>query len=238
MVKIKLFILGNIRYCINYERLFKWHSSFFSISGPNTLQILPETDMPLWTYSDEKINTVLKEDRNFDIVLGVINSRIEDNYYMRRIADNKVILSLYETLEVLNKLELSVEDFILKNIYEIVLIHLKCGNIPETAYQIAHEDFRSCLFDLNYDKMDIYHSLHKPQLCDACYAYFLETVPKEDVDNVLNELKRIKKPLFISMKEWIKKHPIISLVLAFTTAILANFVTEWIKVILRWMINL
>jgi hypothetical protein len=81
-----------------------------------------------------------------------------------------------------------------------------------------------CLIRLKYD---ITVSCNRPILCDDCYSQFASRkVPKEVLDRVRIELRRIKKPLFTRIVTKIKKHPIASLFVTIVASVGLNMLSS------------
>lgn len=160
---------------------------------------------------------------------------MEDNYYGRRIGDNVYVLSLYETGHIILKNDLGLEQFVIQNIYYVTAIYFKYkGKIPSSDTILTHQDIRGCLFDFNADKEDIIFSLGKVSICDTCKAEFDSTfVPENFVPILKRELKRIKKPLYFQIRDFIKRRPIFSLIFAILASFAINIVSNYIYELLK-----
>src|SRR3970040_1255878 len=88
---------------------------------------------------------------------------------MRRLDDHVAVLSLYEMAEIVRYSGFSLEQFILRNAYELVVLFIGNGKLIPTNYATwAHDEVRGCLFDMNSSKPDIIFSMDRPVLCPAC----------------------------------------------------------------------
>jgi len=76
----------------------------------------------------------------------------------------------------------------------LVVIYQSNNALIPTGYATwAHDDIRTCLFDMNMDKNDIVFSLHKPQLCTQCTARSQRyQLPNGFLETLKNELKKFK----------------------------------------------
>lgn len=92
---------------------------------------------------------------------------------------------------------------------------------PTTEYtSYAHDETRGCLFDMNASKMDAVHSCHRPIICEYCISKLKEaSVSNETISTVQTEIGRIRKPLFIRMSDFVRKHPLWSIAISLLTAL-------------------
>jgi hypothetical protein len=75
-------------------------------------------------------------------------------------------------------------------------------------------------------KEDIVLSASKPTLCYACEATIRRKPLNENfIAQLRKELKFIKKPLYYRIFDWVKKHPILSLVITLLTTIIVDFIS-------------
>lgn len=234
-IKVKLVTLGNLKYPVDFSLIEKWSSKIFEVHHADQVQILPNTDGDGWSYSDRSLKKLVLTDNAYDVTIGVINARLEDDYYLRPLNEHVGVLSLFETADILRFSNLSIENFIIRVIYTICAIYLE-GNrkIPITATDLVHDETRSCLFDFHANKADIVFSTEHPIICQPCKARIMgKQVPAEFLPTIENELKRIRKPLYYRLADFIRKHPVVALALTTATALLlniaANFIYDCIK---------
>jgi hypothetical protein len=234
-IKIKLVTLGNLKYPVDFNSIEQWKSEVFEAQHVDQIQALPNAEGDGWAYSDDQLRELLKPDDDYDFTIGVINAQLEYNYYLRRLGNNGGVLSLYETAEILRFSDLTLESFIVRNLYELCSFYLEGGKkIQDSTYTIAHEETRGCLFDLNANKADIVFSTERPTVCPQCKARIMATqVAKEFLPTVENELKRIRKALYYRLADLIKAHPVAALLITTVGALIldvvANFVYDCIK---------
>jgi hypothetical protein len=62
--------------------------------------------------------------------------------------------------EIVRDANFTIEQYVLRNIYVLVVIYQSNNALIPTGYATwAHDDIRTCLFDMNMDKNDIVFSL-------------------------------------------------------------------------------
>lgn len=130
--------------------------------------------------------------------------------------------------EILKDDNISVEHFIIKQLYEICAIrHLMNDISSDDVYQFVHMDTRGCLFDMNGERSDILYNTEQPILCDECKGKFKsKQVELEIISQFEKELKRIKKPLLLRIERWIKHYPLFALLISALTAITLNIIAN------------
>lgn len=169
-IKINLVTLGNLKYAVNFKEIASWQSKAFSAEHAHEVQAISNaegTEEDGWQYSDRQLSLILRPSSTHDFTVGIINVPLEGNYYLRRLGSNAIVLSLYETAEILRNANITIEGFIVRNLYEICLIyHEYAGKVPDAAYSVAHDEIRGCLFDMNANKADIIFSCDKPIICE------------------------------------------------------------------------
>jgi hypothetical protein len=238
--KITLVILGNLRQNLDFKKLKRFRSKYFMIADIEKITDLPEPfkddgylDV---TYSRDDVIEIMNRTNNSELILGLINYRFTDNFYLHRTCSNKACLSIADIDVLLQSRNISIENFILKNIYEIVTFKYSLGTLVdnESIYKFLHRDTRGCLFDMNGDKYDVIYNTEKPKICDACRASFNGTsLPEKYISNLEKELKRLKRPLILRIELFIKKYPLFSILLTFLSTVLINIVSNIIWEIVK-----
>lgn len=229
-LKIKLVTLGNLKYPIDFASVEKWRSHVFTAKHVDTVQEIEDADIDHWAYSDNALIGFIKPDPNFAITVGLINAPLESNYYLRRLGGNICILSLHETADILKLSNLKVESFIIRTIYQLCCHYIEAGgNLPTSSYSLAHDETRCCLFDMNMNKADIIYSTERPRICDSCRTRIIRSqVPKDFLPSVESELRRIKKDLYYRITDFIKNHPIYSILITVLTGIVLNILASYL----------
>jgi len=236
MVKIHIIILGGLKFRVDFNRLRNWKSKIFFIDEIFKIEHLPDSESDYgWEYEDEQLNRLVRRDASADINVILMNAELEDNYYMRRLNQNTCAISLYEIGDIVTQNKYSLEHFILYEIYFLsVLFKREGGNVPNSqSFVPTHQDIRGCLFDFNADKEDIIYSIGNTIICQECRIRLgRNPLPTDFVKKVEKELKKIKKPRFYRISDFIKKYPIWSLLISAVFGIIINLsssiIYDWV----------
>ncbi|MBY0454905.1 MAG: hypothetical protein K2Q11_08515 [Burkholderiaceae bacterium] len=240
-LKISIVSLGSLKYPINMTYLEGWKSRIINVSHGASIAHLPDADGSNWEYTREQLSGLIKDDGNYNFIIGLISAPLEHNYYMHRLGDKIAVLSLFEMAEIVRLYDFTIENYMLRNIYELaVLYKVNSTLIPSDMYSWAHDDVRGCLFDMNANKSDIVFSLHQPKICHACNARILSNqVDAEFLPELSKDLKKLKKSLYFLMAEWVKLHPVLALIMAALSATSINLISSIIfeksKAIFSWL---
>lgn len=231
---ITLSTLGTIKQNINYDILKKWDSSFFEIKNKNTVATIDDfsANGNILFCSDEYIATRFSGGYDYDLLVVIIDERIEDNYYMRIINKDIVVISLYQMAEYMKNEDIPIENYILRNIYEVILLR-KISKLTNTdmfqidKYSWIHEEVRCCIFDLNWNKVSLLYSMNKPKICHRCIEKIKDLNFEERyIDNFVLELKKIDKSLWYRAMAWIRHNPIKSALITFGASVTANMLAS------------
>lgn len=240
-LKITIVSLGSLKYPVNMSYLEGWKSQIIKLSHGASVGHLPDAEGDNWEYTCDQLRSLVSADNNASFTVAIISAPLEDNYYMRRLGNKVAVLSLFEMAEVVRSSDFTIEDYILRNIYELAVLYAANGAlIPSDSYSWAHDDVRGCLFDMNANKSDIVFSLHQPKMCDACKTRVLSRqVDSGFLPALSKELQKIKKALYFRMSEWVKVHPIMALIVAALSAIslnlIASIIFEKAKGLFPWL---
>lgn len=233
-MKITLVALGHVEKLVDIQKIKKWKSKIFDVVSIQTMNHLPESDVHDGyldhKYSQDALTTHIHCPENSDLAIAIMPNRFEDGFYLHRLSENCVGLSLYGINDILSPKHISLENFILKQIYEICALKILVNDFhSDEVYTFVHTDTRGCLFDLNGDKQDIIYNTEMPAICESCTAIFKK---KQLEDNyykkLLSELKRLKKPRILRIENFIKKYPLLSVILSALLAIIINLISNMI----------
>lgn len=222
-IVVSIVVLGSVKHSIDMRYMEGWKSNLFVIKHGFSIGHLPDADGHDWQYTNQQLLDLIRPDPDADVTVAIINAPLECNYYMRRISDKVGVLSLFEMADILHSSDFSIEHYIIRNIYEMIVIYASSGGlIPDDAYSWAHHDVRGCLFDMNANKFDIVFSMHKPSLCESCRSRVKsKQVGAGFLINLENELRRIKKSLYFRVNDWIRANPFYALASA---AVFSSFI--------------
>jgi hypothetical protein len=239
-IRIKLVTLGNLKHRLDFRLIERWRSKVFKAEHVDQVQALPNTTGDSWSYPDTQLARIVAPDSQHDFTLAVINAPLQDNYYLRRLGNRTCVLSLYETAEILRQANLTVESFVIRNLYGLCCVYeLQRKEIPPTVYAIAHDETRGCLFDMNGNKADIVFSTERPTVCPQCKAAIMRaTVPKEFLPQVEKELRRIRKAVYYRLSDWVRRHPLWALGITSLVAVILNLVAAFLYPLIRDLYSL
>ncbi len=229
-VSVKIVTVGHLVYPIDYKIICTWRSDFFTIDKTiDNYKLNGDSSGDEGEYLDVQLEEIISTNFEGDFLLAIVNVPLEDNYYARRLTKNRICISLYEMAEILNYSNINLENFIIKMVYEYVLMYIAKNAIPIDSKFIIHDETKRCLFDMNITKSDIIHSCDKPILCDDCYVKLSnQNVPLNTLDKIRKEIRGIKKDSIYRIVDFVKRRPLLSLLLSLLAALIINLVSNWI----------
>lgn len=222
--------LGFLKRQINIEALKRWRSKLFTIDTVNEIAHIPELGNSVeWQFLSDDMLKVIQHDNDSDITVIVTEYRLQDNFYMRKV-DGMVVISLFEVADILHNHHIPIEHFIIKNIYEVVTLLHVYRDLPNTSDEvpdIIHDETRNCLFDMNGLKTDVkYVFQDRLSLCSQCQARLKEKLlPKGFLKELVHEIRRIRKSAFYKIYDFVKCHPIWSIVIAIISQLVIGLLT-------------
>jgi hypothetical protein len=233
-MKIKLVVIGHADRVVDFDYLLKHNSKYFQYTEIERINNLPSCEKNDGyldvVYSTEEMTTLLKDIQFDGLCIAIMNYRFDDNFYMHRVASNKVCISIFGIESILSKKKISIENFIVKNTYEAFVFCKLYNNLlsPE-VYKFPHLDTRGCLFDMNGDKDDIIYNTESPIICDECKSKINQkSIPNNFIRNIQNELEKIKKPAIKRIEIFIKQYPLFSILLTFMFSTVINVISNYI----------
>ncbi|PKP20336.1 MAG: hypothetical protein CVU05_09375 [Bacteroidetes bacterium HGW-Bacteroidetes-21] len=232
--KITLIKLGHVGHLVNLEKIRKWKSDIFEVTEIHCVEHLPESNVNDGfldqKFTIKELSKIISCPKNSDIAVAIMPYRFIDNFYMHRISNNCVVISLYGIPEILEIDNISTENFILKQIYEICAIKYLVKDISSSdVYEFVHRDTRGCIFDLNGDREDILYNTEKPIICESCKDTFKKKqINSTTISTLEKELKKIKKPLILRIERRIKKYPFAAIIISGLIAISLNLIASLI----------
>ncbi|MGD9554797.1 MAG: hypothetical protein AB7D96_04485 [Arcobacteraceae bacterium] len=240
MVKIKLIIIGHSDRVVNFDLIKKYKSKFFNFSDIERINNLPnpqKNDGYLdIKYTKTEIQIVMNDIEFDGLCIAIMNYGFDDNFYMHRVGNNKVCISIFELENILSEKKISVENFIIKNIYEIFIFYKIVKNLTDNkeVYEFVHSDTRGCLFDLNGDTRDIIYNTEKPIICDECKGKISKkSIPKNFLEDIQGELLKIDKPFIKKIENFISKYPLFSILVTFLFSTFINLFSNWLWEIIK-----
>lgn len=240
ILKIKLIIIGHSDKIVNFDFIKKYKSNFFNFSNIERINNLPMQERIDGylniTYTKLEIQKIMNDIEFDGLCIAIMNYGFDDNFYMHRVGKNKVCISIFELENILSKKKISIENFIIKNIYEVFIFYKILGNLTKNheIYKVIHSDTRGCLFDLNGDKRDIVYNTEKPIICDECRGKInTKSIPKNFLEDIQKELLNIDKPLIKKIENFISKYPLFTVLVTFIFSTIINLFSNWLWEVIK-----
>ena len=222
--------LGTFQHAIDFRALMEWRSNLFSVvSTEQSLDHLPDPRIE-GGFSDAELEEQLRPTNNGNgLTIGITDAALSGGFYLRRLSDNRAVISVYDVAEEIKERHCSVESFILRNAYQLVIAYYNFnGVIPPSISKLSHDEVRGCVFDFNVNKFDVVRSLNKPILCKPCRGKIAQPHLKDLLPKLDAELKKIRKPLFFRIVDFVEKRPIASLIITLLTGLALNIAASFI----------
>ncbi|PHZ21489.1 hypothetical protein [Yersinia massiliensis] len=236
-IKIKIVVLGNLPHRFDIHKIKQWNSNLFEISEEIDYHSLTcNSDTDGWAYSDNVIANQLPSFCDADFLVALTNVPLEDNWYSRRLKDNKVSFTFHEIKDLLVYNNIPLENVVLRILYAYSFGYMMSGNkIPsyDDTPGFTHDETRGCLYDMNGIKFDLVESCDNPIICKDCrHNLSIKKVPLNLIDDVRKELKKIRKTRYYRWADFIKVHPIISLTISLLSVVCLGILSSVIASLL------
>jgi len=209
----------------NKEKISRFNSSLFEIDREiENYKLTRDSDGKHWEYYNSTLESVVPIEFSGDFLVCVVNVPLENNWYSRRLSNNRVVFTFHEIKDYLKSENIPIENVLLRILYSYTLVYKRSNNsIPENTdhKKYTHDETRGCLFDMNGVKKDIVFSCHNTILCDECIQRLrAERVSEETIKKCIKDIGKIRKTLFYRIVDFIKSNPIYSLFISSFLAIL------------------
>jgi hypothetical protein len=227
-VSIQMVLLGTQLHIYAIEKLSKYKSELFFIHSTTSIAILPNTDLPDWSYSKSLLASLYEPSDETDITIGIIENKIEGNYFARRLGDKNGILTFYQAEEILQGANIDLFNYLLLSIYKMITLYqLSDKRINENSADFIHDETRGCLFDMMGNKHDLIHSAANACLCQQCEATLAkQKLPAHFIATLKKELKKIRKSRYNKIVEFVKRRPILSITITAISSIILNIIAS------------
>lgn len=231
MIKLNIIRLGHIHQPINWKKIESFQSNIFKVDDVTEIPSLSlESNDPWYQYSDdvlrEEIAGKLEENKSTINVL-VTKVKLENNWYVRVLNKNTVVVSLYEVSDYLSAANILIENFIIKVMIKVSLIQQIYKELSTSAYDLAHEETRGCLFDMNNFKYEVIHNTNKVSFCSQCSALLdTKNLPRGFKKDTEKDLGKLKKEFFYVLSDFVKTHPLLSVFLTGLFGIIVNTISS------------
>lgn len=241
-IRIKLIAIGHLPINFQERKVLDWQSSTFEVSKEiESFSLTCNSDGPDWAFSDDLVKGQLPKEFDADFMVAIVNVPIEGNWYSRRLGNNQIVFSFYETKDILESCNIPIENAVYRMLYAYTLLYKGSGGrIPgiDEVPGFTHDETRGCLFDMNGIKTDLAASCSNAIICVPCQERLRqERVSNHVIEAIRGEIKRIRKDLYYRAFDFIKKYPIWSLTLSsifalalgVTGSIIASFLYDAVK---------
>ncbi|QXI10156.1 hypothetical protein [Pseudomonas zeae] len=224
-VRVKLVTIGHLPLHLKLSEVSAWRSEVFElVGGIDNFALRCDSDRGDWIFSDRLLKTQLPEHNDADFLIALVNVPIEDNWYSRRLGDNKIVFTFSQIREFLAWENIPLENAIFRVLYSYTLLYRRSGNkIPGfgAAPSFTHDETRGCLFDMNGIKSDLVESCNKPVVCGECVERLMnERISTQMIKIIQKEIRKIRKRLYYRAFDFVKAKPLTSLVISSIFAIL------------------
>ncbi|KRG66354.1 hypothetical protein ABB27_13960 [Stenotrophomonas terrae] len=240
--KVQLAIVGHPPPDFDARELASWNSNVFEISSViESFQLNEDAAGDDWEFSDVQFENAVRRDPTCDFLVMFVTVKLECNWYLRRLSDNRIVFTFYEMDHIVRHHRLPLKNLSLRVLYAAVLVFRRYGSripVASESTNYAHDETRGCLFDMNANKMDVVASLHRPCVCERCCSQLKEAkVSNELIESVKKEIRKVQKPLADRIIDFVRAHTIFSifvsvlsaLVLGITASLIAAWVYEFMK---------
>lgn len=235
--KIQIAVIGHQPPDFDVRELSSWRSDAFEINTDiESFQLNEDAHGEDWEFTDAQFERILRRDPACSFLIAFVTVKLENNWYLRRLSDNRAVFTFYEMDQIVRHHRLPLKNLALRVLYAAALVFKRYGDrIPLSSENTnyAHDETRGCLFDMNANKMDVVHSLHRPCVCERCCSQLKEANVSNDLlESVKKELLRIQKPLADRIVEFVRAHTVASIFASFISALLlgiaASLIASWL----------
>lgn len=240
-LRVKIGVIGHLPQDFSVPDLLRHASHAFEfVQDVDTFHLNQDAQGVDWQYTDKQLSRYNPDGEHASFTLLLLTVKLEENWYVRRLSENRVLLTFFEVDHVLRLHDIPLQNLVLRVVYAACLIYRRFGNrIPPTIEKTdyAHDETRGCLFDMNPWKMEVARSCDGPRLCAACVSSLATAgVSNELVADVQREINSIRKPLYYRIAAFVRAHPLWSITLSMLSAIILGITTSLIAEFLHDLI--
>jgi len=236
-VRITVAKIGSLKHPVDLRSIERRPSKIMQISHRASIPLLGDAEGGDWSYTDEQLRRVVQHRADAgDVTLGLINAPLEDNYYLRRLDEHTVVLSLFEMAEIVRRENYTVEAFVVRIAYSLTAMFAATGHVDWASQneRWTHDDIRGCLFDMCSNKSDIVFSMHKPVLCSACRTQAeRHQLDPQFLPRLDGELRKLRKTTYYRIGDLVKAYPIAALVITAGSGLALNILASIVFEILK-----
>ncbi len=101
--EISVVTIGHMPGEFNRQKIKNWNSSLFKVVGYIESYSLPvDSDGEGWAYTDDNLKRQVLEKFNGNFLIALVNVPIEDNWYSRRLGENRIVITFHEIKNILS----------------------------------------------------------------------------------------------------------------------------------------
>lgn len=233
-VKIKIVTLGHMPPRFNKNKIAEYKSSLFEINSViDDYPLTCDSDIPdYWAFSDKLISKQLPSCNDADFLIAITSVPLQYDWYSRRLNENQVAFTFHMVKDFLKDENIPLENVVYRILYAYSLAYKRSGDrLPsyDDTPGFTHDETKGCLFDMNGLKTDLIESCDKPIICKDCeHKLSTKKVPINLIEIVKKELKRIRKTRYYRWADFIKSHPILSLIISLFSVVLFGVLSSLI----------
>ncbi len=234
---IQVAVVGHQPPDFDVRELASWRSDAFAVSPDiESYQLNEDADGYDWEFTDAQFENIICRNPACALLIVFVNVKLEQNWYLRRLSDNRAVFTFYEMDQIVRHHRLPLKNLALRVLYAVALVFKRYGDRLPTACEdtnYAHDETRGCLFDMNANKMDVVYSLHCPRVCERCCSQLKQAkVSNEFLDAVKKELLRVRKPLADRLVDFVRAHTIVSILISLISALVLGVAASLIATLL------
>lgn len=218
----------------NKNKIAEYKSSLFEINSViDDYPLTCDSDIPdYWAFSDKLISEQLPSCNDADFLIAITSVPLQYDWYSRRLNENQVAFTFHMVKDFLKDENIPLENVVYRILYAYSLAYKRSGDrLPsyDDTPGFTHDETKGCLFDMNGLKTDLIESCDKPIICKDCeHKLSTKKVPINLIEIVKKELKRIRKTRYYRWADFIKSHPILSLIISLFSVVLFGVLSSLI----------
>ena len=150
------------------------------------------------SYSDEflydLVSTDYQEKSGNIVKVGIIQAPIQDNFFVRSINSDCVVLTLFQTEEIYTKSNRTVEEYLTISLLPHLLWLQYKSRIPTFDYlDLFHTETRGCIFDFTGYKPSKVYKIREARIDAECQNKLLDAnIPRHILDATVKILDSIR----------------------------------------------
>ena len=123
-VSIKIAVLGQLPTDFDQRELLKLKSSVFEVnSSIETYQLNEDSEGNDWEYTDDQLEKYLTNPFAEDFLIILVNVKLQRNWFVRRLTNNRVLFSFHEIADILRFNNVPLQNIVLRVLYGATLIY-------------------------------------------------------------------------------------------------------------------